>query len=48
MISLRTAKYPACRPTPSACSTQGKGDSWGKKSVNESIWNINPNIVLKK
>lgn len=46
------AKYPACRPTPSACSTKGKGDSWGKKSVNESInesiWNINPNIVLKK
>jgi hypothetical protein len=29
------AKYPACRPTPSACKTKGKGDSWGKKSTNE-------------
>ena len=26
------AKYPACRPTPSACKTKGKGKSWGKKS----------------
>jgi hypothetical protein len=56
------AKYPACRPTPSACGTKGKGESWGKKSnnesvadeklfkkesVNESIWNVNPNIILK-
>ena len=30
------AKYPACRPTPSACSSKGKKDSWGKKS-NESF-----------
>lgn len=29
-------KYPACRPTPSACGTRGKGKKWGKKS-NESI-----------
>jgi hypothetical protein len=29
-------KYPACRPTPSACGTKGKGDKWGKKS-NESF-----------
>jgi hypothetical protein len=29
-------KYPACRPTPSACGTKGKGKKWGKKS-NESI-----------
>jgi hypothetical protein len=28
--------YPSCRPTPSACKTKGKGDSWGKKSANES------------
>ena len=28
------SKYPACRPTPSACKTKGKGDSWGKKSKN--------------
>jgi hypothetical protein len=30
------AKYPACRPTPSACGTPKKGESWGKKS-NESL-----------
>jgi hypothetical protein len=28
----KRSKYPACRPTPSACSSSGKGDSWGKKS----------------
>jgi hypothetical protein len=33
------SKYPACRPTPSACKTKGKGDSWGKKSTNEDILN---------
>ena len=26
------AKYPACRPTPSACGTRGKGKKWGKKT----------------
>jgi hypothetical protein len=26
------SKYPACRPTPSACKSKGKGNSWGKKS----------------
>jgi hypothetical protein len=26
------SKYPACRPTPSACKSKGRGDSWGKKS----------------
>ena len=31
------AKYPACRPTPSACGTPKKGKSWGKKSNNESF-----------
>jgi len=25
-------KYPACRPTPSACKSRGKGKKWGKKS----------------
>jgi len=25
------SKYPACRPTPSACKTKGKGKKWGKK-----------------
>jgi len=24
------SKYPSCRPTPSQCSTPGKGKSWGK------------------
>jgi len=24
-------RYPACRPTPSACKTKGKGKKWGKK-----------------
>jgi|TARA_R100000030_G_scaffold65738_3_gene50071 hypothetical protein len=24
-------KYPACRPTPSACKERGRGRSWGKK-----------------
>ncbi|MDG1949939.1 MAG: hypothetical protein P8J32_03930, partial [bacterium] len=28
----KRAKYPACRPTPGACSTKGKGEKWGKKS----------------
>lgn len=30
----KRAKYPACRPTPSDCSSKGKGKSWGKKSAN--------------
>ena len=25
-------KYPACRPTPAACRSRGKGKKWGKKS----------------
>lgn len=28
------SKYPACRPTPSACKTKGKGKKWGKKTEN--------------
>jgi len=34
------SKYPACRPTPSACGTKGKGKKWGKKtkmSVKENV-----------
>jgi hypothetical protein len=27
----KRSKYPSCRPTPSACSTKGKGKKWGKK-----------------
>jgi len=33
----KRSKYPACRPTPSACKTKGKGKSWGKKSANEDV-----------
>ena len=33
------SKYPACRPTPSACKTKGKGKSWGKRSINEDVLN---------
>jgi hypothetical protein len=37
------SKYPSCRPTPSACKTKGKGDSWGKKAANESDLTIYEN-----
>jgi hypothetical protein len=33
----KRSKYPACRPTPSACGTRGKGKKWGKKSANENV-----------
>lgn len=26
----KRAKYPSCRPTPSACKDPGKGKTWGK------------------
>ena len=26
----KRAKYPSCRPTPSQCSSPGKGKTWGK------------------
>lgn len=29
----KRSKYPACRPTPSACRERGRGKSWGKKSA---------------
>jgi len=45
------SKYPACRPTPSACKTRGKGKSWGKKSkLNEDNQYLLPeeiNEILK-
>ena len=40
--------YPACRPTPSACGTRGKGKKWGKKSLEESFINVNVNSDLFK
>ena len=36
----KRAKYPACRPYPSACKTRGKGKSWGKKSIKENMENF--------
>lgn len=33
----KRSKYPACRPTPAACETRGKGKKWGKKAANESV-----------
>ena len=39
------AKYPACRPTPSACGTRGKGKKWGKKTSNENL-NVSENFSI--
>lgn len=33
----KRAKYPACRPTPSACKEKGKSDTWGKKAAKNEI-----------
>jgi|5B_taG_2_1085324.scaffolds.fasta_scaffold16311_3 hypothetical protein len=33
----KRSKYPACRPTPSACKEKGKGKSWGKKAKKEGL-----------
>ena len=41
------AKYPACRPTPSACGTKGKGKKWGKKTPMKLTENINISSELK-
>jgi len=30
-------KYPACRPTPAACRSKGKGKNWGKKAASRKI-----------
>jgi hypothetical protein len=38
-------KYPACRPTPSACGTKGKGEKWGKKSTSEGL-NMSENFSI--
>lgn len=36
----KRSKYPSCRPTPGACKSKGRGKSWGKKSANESEYNV--------
>lgn len=41
----KRAKYPACRPTPSACGTRGKGKKWGKKTSNENL-NVSENFSI--
>jgi hypothetical protein len=38
------AKYPSCRPTPSSCSTPGKGEKWGK--TDESLQNLEKNTIF--
>lgn len=40
----KRSKYPSCRPTPSACKSKGRGDSWGKKAANESEYNVYENM----
>ena len=35
----KRAKYPSCRPTPSACGTPGKGKSWGKTKESYDMMN---------
>ena len=44
-------RYPACRPTPSACQEKGRGESWGKKSnkkKNEGVEVLNIDTILKE
>ena len=40
------SKYPACRPTPSACGTKGKGKKWGKKTM-KLEGKVNVSEILK-
>lgn len=40
----KRSKYPSCRPTPGACKSNGRGDSWGKKAANESEYNVYENL----
>ena len=43
----KRAKYPACRPTPAACKTKGKGKKWGKKSKkNENLQESDKNTIF--
>ena len=43
------AKYPSCRPTPSACGTKGKGKKWGKKSKkNENFDYSEKNAIFEE
>jgi hypothetical protein len=42
----KRAKYPSCRPTPSACGTKGKGKKWGKKNE-EKMMKLTPEGLKK-
>ena len=45
----KRSKYPACRPTPSACKSKGKGKKWGKKSRSESLnYHLKNQITLNE
>ena len=45
----KRSKYPACRPTPSACKSKGKGKKWGKKSKNEAVnYHLDKKIPLNE
>jgi hypothetical protein len=46
----KRSKYPACRPTPSACKSKGRGKSWGKKSakgMKETMNNLQEQILTE-
>lgn len=46
----KRSKYPACRPTPSACKSKGRGKSWGKKSakgMKETMDNLQEQILTE-
>jgi hypothetical protein len=38
-------RYPACRPTPSACKERGRGKSWGKKGSKRRKSRRNENLL---
>jgi hypothetical protein len=42
------SKYPACRPTPAACKTKGKGEKWGKKSESIEVNTAGGKNILKR
>ena len=47
LLDEKRKRYPACRPTPSACKERGRGKSWGKKGSkkkNEEI-EMEQNVV---
>lgn len=41
-------KYPACRPTPSACKERGRGKSWGKKGSKKKRKNESMDLTTEE